>query len=77
HPANVLAAENAEDLLTHFWLDVYLWGEYPIAALNYLQEQGVATTIKEGVLALLRSAKPDFLGINYYGTDTVAANPLD
>ncbi|EGO9123485.1 glycoside hydrolase family 1 protein [Enterococcus faecalis] len=77
HPANVLAAENAEDLLSHFWLDVYLWGEYPIAALNYLQEQGVAPTIKEGDLALLRSAKPDFLGINYYRTDTVAANPLD
>lgn len=48
HPANVLAAENAEDLLSHFWLDVYLWGEYPIAALNYLQEQGVAPTIKRG-----------------------------
>ena len=32
---------------------------------------------KEGDLALLRSAKPDFLGINYYRTDTVAANPLD
>ena len=26
---------------------------------------------KEGDLALLRSAKPDFLGINYYRTDTV------
>ena len=37
----------------------------------------MAPTIKEGDLALLRSAKPDFLGINYYRTDTVVANPLD
>ena len=28
-------------------------------------------------MELLRSAKPDFLGINYYQTATNAANPLD
>ena len=40
----MFGGRNAEDLLSHFWLDVYLWGEYPIAALNYLQEQDVAPT---------------------------------
>jgi len=25
-PKNILAAENAEDLMAHYWLDVYLWG---------------------------------------------------
>lgn len=76
-PKNVLAAENAEELLAHFWLDVYLWGEYPLAALSYLKEQGIAPTIAPGDMDLLRSAKPDFLGINYYQTATDVFNPLD
>ena len=76
-PKNILAAENAEDLMAHYWMDVYLWGEYPIAAMNFLKEQGIAPTIEPGDMELLRSAKPDFLGINYYQTATNAANPLD
>lgn len=76
-PQNVLAAENAEDLMAHFWLDVYLWGEYPLAAWKYLEENGLAPTIEDGDIALLRSAKPDFLGINYYQSATNASNSLD
>ena len=63
--------------MAHYWMDVYLWGEYPIAAMNFLKEQGIAPTIEPGDMELLRSAKPDFLGINYYQTATNAANPLD
>lgn len=76
-PANVLAAENAEDLLSYFWMDVYLWGRYPQSTLKFLEENGWAPTIKQGDLELLRSAKPDFLGINYYRTAVNVANPLD
>lgn len=76
HPMNVLAAENAEEMLSHFWMDVYCFGEYPIVAMNYLKEKGLAPEILEGDLELLKSAKPDFLGINYYQTATNAWNPL-
>jgi len=77
NPINVLAAENAEDMQSHFWMDVYIYGEYPIAALNILKEQGLAPTIEDGDMALLRSAKPDFLGINYYQSAANAWNPLE
>ncbi len=76
-PLNVLAAENAEELYSHFWIDVYLYGEYPIAAMAYLRENGLAPEFEAGDAELLKSAKPDFLGINYYQTATNAWNPVD
>ena len=77
NPLNVLAAEDTEDIMANFWLDVYAWGEYPIFAMNYLKEQGVAPTIEPGDMALLKEGKPDFLGVNYYQTATQVFNPLD
>ncbi|EOH97056.1 glycosyl hydrolase [Enterococcus moraviensis ATCC BAA-383] len=76
-PKNVLAAEDSEDLNAHFWMDVYLFGKYPIAAMKMLNEQGLAPTIEVGDEELLAAGKPDFLGINYYQTNTVVFNPLD
>lgn len=77
NPENVLAAENAEDLMAHYWMDVYAWGEYPIAIMKFLEKQGIAPTIEPGDMELLRSAKPDFMGVNYYQTATNAFNPID
>ncbi|MDR2832348.1 MAG: glycoside hydrolase family 1 protein [Streptococcaceae bacterium] len=77
NPLNVMAAENSEDLNAHFWMDVYAYGEYPIMAMKYLEENGIAPEILPGDMDLLRSAKPDFLGLNYYQTATNAWNPLD
>ncbi|MDR0300060.1 MAG: glycoside hydrolase family 1 protein [Streptococcaceae bacterium] len=77
HPLNVLAAENAEELFANFWMDVYCYGEYPLVALAYLRENGLMFEVADGDLELLKSAKPDFLGINYYQTSTNAWNPLD
>ena len=77
NPLNVLAAENAEELHGNFWMDVYLYGEYPRAAMAYLRENGLAPEFVEGDAELLKSSKPDFLGINYYQTATNAWNPLD
>ncbi|MGO2400800.1 MAG: glycoside hydrolase family 1 protein, partial [Pseudolactococcus laudensis] len=77
NPLNVLAAENAEELGAHFWMDVYVYGEYPIVALNYLKERGLAPTFEPGDAELLKSAKPDFMGLNFYQTATNAWNPID
>lgn len=76
-PKNVLAAENAEELFAHFWMDVYAWGIYPPIALNYLRAKGLAPTITPEDQLLLKKGTPDFMGINYYRTSTVAYNPLD
>ncbi|MEQ7215640.1 glycoside hydrolase family 1 protein [Enterococcus asini] len=77
NPENVLAAENAEDLMAHYWMDVYAWGEYPIAIMKFFEKQGIAPTIEPGDMELLCSAKPDFMGVNYYQTATNAFNPID
>lgn len=77
HPDNVLAMENAEEMNNHWYMDVYAWGTYPEITMNYLKEQGTAPEILPGDMELLASAKPDFMGVNYYQTSTVATNPLD
>lgn len=76
NPNDVLASENAEELLAHFWMDVYVWGEYPKATMRYLSENGIAPTILPGDMELLKAGKPDFMGLNYYQTTTVEYNPL-
>ena len=73
----ILAMENAEDLNCSWWLDVYCRGTYPSFALKYYERLGIAPIIEDGDLELLGRGKPDFIGINYYQTATVKANPLD
>ena len=74
---DILAAENAEDLNCNWWLDVYCKGRYPDFAMKYYEKLGIAPIIEDGDMELLERAKPDFIGINYYQTSTVAMNPLD
>ncbi|MCE7793923.1 glycoside hydrolase family 1 protein [Salipaludibacillus sp. CUR1] len=76
-PENILAAENAEEMNNHWYMDVYAWGTYPETTLDYLQKEGIAPVIEDGDMELLKEGKPDFMGINYYQTTTVEKNPLD
>lgn len=76
-PEDVLAAENAEELTSHWWMDVYAWGAYPAAAWNYLEKKGIAPQVEEGDFELLSEGKPDFMGVNYYQTTTFEKNALD
>ncbi|MDD6793835.1 MAG: glycoside hydrolase family 1 protein [Clostridiaceae bacterium] len=76
-PSDVLANENAQELNSYWWLDVYCRGEYPKFAYKYYENLGIAPTIEDGDLELLKKGKPDFIGINYYQTGTIAMNPLD
>ncbi|SEO18019.1 6-phospho-beta-glucosidase [Amphibacillus marinus] len=77
NPDHVIAAENAEELNSHWWMDIYAWGEYPRAIWNYLEAEGLAPDVVEGDFKLMKLAKPDFMGLNYYQTATVKSNPLD
>lgn len=76
-PEDIVAAENAEELNAHWWMDVYAWGTYPQVAWRYLERKGLAPTIEDGDLELLKEGKPDFMGLNYYQTTTFEKNPLD
>lgn len=76
-PENVLAMENAEELNSHWWMDVYAWGEYPPIMWKYLHHEGLAPVVTAEDRRLLKAAKPDFMGVNYYRSGAVAENPLD
>lgn len=57
-------------------LDVSVKGEYPKFVWNYLEERGIAPEMLEGDEEILKSAKPDFIGLNYYFSLCVEApNP--
>lgn len=76
-PVDILAAENAEELNAHWWMDVYAWGKYPQSAWRYLEEKRLAPIVESGDFELLQEGKPDFMGLNYYQTTTFETNPLD
>lgn len=76
-PTDIIAAENAEEFTSHWWMDVYAWGKYPEATWNYLEKNGLAPKVEEGDFELLKAGKPDFMGVNYYQTTTYEENPLD
>lgn len=65
-PEDVLAAENGEAFNNGWWLDVYCKGRYPKFVYKQLKKIGIAPTVTSEDDELLKSAKPDFLGINYY-----------
>lgn len=71
-PADVLAALNANEFNNAWWLDIYCRGHYPVRIFRLLTQMGIAPTVTDADTALLTSAQPDFLGINYYHGGTVA-----
>ncbi len=77
NPADILAAENGNDFNNSWWLDIYCKGRYPVFTLKQLKKNGIAPTILPDDEKLLASAKPDFLGINFYHGGTVQENKLE
>ncbi len=73
HPDDVIAKNIAEELTDWFWLDVYVRGTYPKLAVRKLEQLGHVIPMEEGDAEILKGAKPDFLGINYYQSATYAA----
>lgn len=76
-PLNQLAAENHRAFNEYLWMDVYVRGEYPTPAVKYLKNHGFLPDITDDDLLLLKEGIPDFMGVNYYQTATVANNPID
>lgn len=76
-PENVIATENYEAFNSSWWMDMYINGKYPKTVLKALEGMDIHIDIQEGDDEILADAQPDFLGINYYQTNTVAYNPVD
>lgn len=65
---DVLAAKDTEDFMSFYLMDVYCHGEYPTYYLNFLKENGWMFQTAPGDSAILKQAKPDYIGINWYCT---------
>lgn len=72
-PEDVMAAENAMELMEFYLLDMSVFGEYPPYVRHYLQEHGLYPATKPEDVAELKKAKPDFIGVNYYFSICVKA----
>ena len=54
-----------------------VYGRYNSLVCSYLEEKGYTPIIEKGDMDIIAKAKPDFLGVNYYATATVAAAKND
>lgn len=58
-------------------LDMHFNGKYPGYYMTYLQEQDIVPEVLPGDEELLKSAKMDFIALNYYRTLTTRFLPAD
>lgn len=63
---DIMAAENAEELMEFYMLDMSVRGKYPPYVTSYLKEKGLYPEREPGDAGVLKSSTPDFIGVNYY-----------
>ncbi|RWR01861.1 6-phospho-beta-glucosidase [[Pantoea] beijingensis] len=73
-PEDVLAANNFTSIRNWLYLDLACFGRYNAVAWRFMEEKGIAPTIAEEDMSLLRQGKPDFIAFNYYASATVGAD---
>lgn len=76
-PEDVWSARMNNQFKTDYCLDMHVYGEYPGYYKAYLEEQGLTPVTKPEDEALLKSAKMDFIALNYYRTLTTRYLPAD
>ena len=76
-PEDVWAARMNNQFKTDYCLDMHYNGEYPGYYMAYLKEQDMVPKTEPGDPELLKSAKMDFIALNYYRTLTAHAFPAD
>lgn len=72
-PEDVMASKMYEAIRTWLYLDMAVFGRYNHLAMKYMEEKDCMPTIVEGDYDILKAAKPDFIAMNYYNTQTVGA----
>ena len=73
-PEDVIASQNFNAIRNWLYLDAAVYGVYNNLVWSYLEEQDATPQVTAEDLAIMKAAKPDFLGINYYNTATVEAS---
>ncbi|MFS1663660.1 glycoside hydrolase family 1 protein [Streptococcus sp. zg-JUN1979] len=70
-PEDVIAAQNNNAIRNWLYLDMAVYGVYNNLVWAYLEEMDATPVFEVGDKEVLRAAKPDFIGFNYYNTATV------
>ena len=73
-PEDVIASQNFNAIRNWLYLDAAVYGVYNNLVWSYLEEHDATPQVTDEDLAIMKAAKPDFLGINYYNTATVEAS---
>lgn len=76
-PEDVWAARMNNQFKTDYCLDFHYNGEYPGYYMAYLKEQDMVPEMEPEDAAILKSAKMDFIALNYYRTLTAGYLPAD
>lgn len=71
-PEDILAAKDAQDLLQNMFLDMTVFGRYPLRVSNYLKQKGYYPETEPDD-EVLKKYLPDFIGINYYASTCIRA----
>ena len=76
-PEDVLAAAMNDNFKVYYMLDMHYYGEYPGYYIEYLRKRDIMPYTEEKDKEILKSAKMDFIAINYYRTNCASYLPCD
>ena len=62
---------------TNYCLEMHINGEYPGDYMRYLKERNIVPKMEEGDAEILKSAKIDYIALNYYRTICASYLPAD
>lgn len=69
-PKDILAAQNLNAIRNWLYLDMAVYGKYNNIVWSYLEELDATPDIEPGDMEILANGHPDFIGFNYYSTQT-------
>ena len=76
-PEDVMAARMNDNFKVYYMLDMHHYGEYPGYYIDYLKKRDIMPYMPESDKAILKSAKMDFIAVNYYRTNCAEALEAD
>lgn len=76
-PEDVWAAKMNDWFKTNYCLDIHFTGEYPGYYMRYLKERNIVPIMEEADKEILKSAKMDYIAVNYYRTLSATYLPAD
>lgn len=73
-PEDVIASQNYNAIRNWLYLDASVYGIYNHLVAAFLKEHDLFPEIAEDDLTIMKNGKPDYIGVNYYTTDTCEAS---